>query len=85
LYYHTGLSGVVLPDSPPENVLDLAERYGATHVVLDRDRTAPFAALYQGEASVPFLRLEHVIGQETEDEGDDLQVYAIVPQEAPAP
>lgn len=85
LYYHTGLSGVVLPDSPPETALLLAERYGATHLALDPDRTAPFDALYRGEISYPFLRLDRVYNRGTVDEGDDLQVYAILPQGTDAP
>ncbi len=78
LYYHTGLSGVVLPDSPPERVLDLAERYDLRFLVLDPDRTAPFDALYRGEASYPFLRLERVYERGTPRTDDDVQVYAIV-------
>ncbi|NLE50150.1 MAG: hypothetical protein GX613_01975 [Chloroflexi bacterium] len=75
LYYHTGLSGVVLPDAPPEIVPELATRYDASHLVLDRNRTVPFDALYRGEADYPFLRLERVYEQATPD--DVIQVYSI--------
>lgn len=85
LYYHTGLSGVVLPDSAPEHTLDLAERYNLDFLVLDRDRTAPFDALYRGETSYPFLRLERVYAGETPQAGDDVQVYAIVRSESEQP
>lgn len=85
LYYHTGLSGVVLPDSPPEVVPELATRYAADYLVLDRDRTAPFDALYLGEASYPFLRLERVCDQGPEGTGGEVQVYAILSEETDSP
>ena len=55
LYYHTGHSGVVLPDSEPETVREIAARYGVTHLVLDENRTAPFDALFRSAESRPFL------------------------------
>lgn len=85
LYYHTGLSGVVLPDSSPEVVPELAARYGMNFLVLDRDRTAPFEKLYRGEVRYPFLRLERVYDQGTADPDDDIQVYAILSQEMDTP
>ncbi len=33
-YYHTGLSALVLPNAPVETLLDLAENYHATHVLI---------------------------------------------------
>ncbi len=55
LYYHTGHAGVVVPDSGPDVVPEIAARYGVTHLVLDQNRTAPFDALYRGAESRPFL------------------------------
>jgi len=55
LYYHTGHAGVVVPDSEPDVVPDIATRFGVTHLVLDENRTAPFDGLYRGEESRPYL------------------------------
>ena len=55
LYYHTGHAGVVVPDSEPDVVPDIATRFGVTHLVLDENRTAPFDRLYRGEESRPYL------------------------------
>lgn len=35
LYYYTGLSGVVLPNAPPEAILDIARRYQVTYLLLE--------------------------------------------------
>jgi hypothetical protein len=56
-YYQTGLSAVVVPDSAPDVIPTLAARYGVTYLLLDVNRTEPFAALYEGQVSYPFLRL----------------------------
>ncbi len=81
LYYHTGLSGVVVPNADPSVVPEIAARYGVTYLVLDPNRTRPFAALFAGEESYSFLRLIAQYGTETEDPSDDRRVYAIVRQE----
>lgn len=81
LYYHTGLGGVVVPNAPPDVVPEIARRYGVTHVLLDRNRTAPFAALYAGDESYPFLRFVRVYDAGTSDPADDRRLYEIVLQE----
>lgn len=85
LYYHTGLTSVVLPDSPPETVLALADRYDLDYLVLDADRTAPFDALFLGESGAPFLELHQAYGRTTADPADDVLVYEIVRPEREAP
>jgi 4-amino-4-deoxy-L-arabinose transferase-like glycosyltransferase len=81
LYYHTGLSGVVVPNAYPEVVPEIAARYGVTYLVLDRNRTQPFTALYLGREERPFLRLDRVYGAQTADSPDGMRVFEIVPQE----
>lgn len=81
LYYHTGLSGVVVPNADPEVVVEIAEAYGVTHLLLDVNRTAPFSGLFLGEDTYPFLRLIAVYGDETGDMADDRRLYAIILQE----
>lgn len=83
LYYHTGLGGVVLPDAPPERVLDLSARYGVDFLVLDENRTEAFAALYRDEVTYPFLRLHRVYSHP--QHGTEVQVYAIVHPEGRVP
>ncbi len=83
LYYHTGLGGVVLPDASPERALDLSTRYGVDFLVLDENRTEPFAALYRGEVTYPFLRLRRVYSHP--QNGTEIQVYAIVHPEERGP
>ncbi|MEP7287659.1 MAG: hypothetical protein ABI947_18040 [Chloroflexota bacterium] len=54
-YYFTGLSGVVVPNAPPDVIPELAKRYGVTDIVLDNNVTLPMRPLYEGTISPPFL------------------------------
>ncbi len=78
LYYHTGLGGVVVPDSDPAVVPEIAARYGVTHLVLDVNRTAPFSGLFAGEDARPYLRLIRHYGATTPQQDDDRLVFEIV-------
>jgi 4-amino-4-deoxy-L-arabinose transferase-like glycosyltransferase len=78
LYYHTGLAGVVVPDSDPGVVPEIAARFGVTHLVLDVNRTAPFSGLFAGEEARPYLRLIRHYGAATPEREDDRLVYEIV-------
>jgi len=81
LYYHTGLAGVVVPQADPDVVLELAERYGVTHLLLDHNRTEPFAGLFSGEDQRPFLRLlRHEQGR-TDHPADEYRLFEIVTAE----
>lgn len=55
LYYFTGLSGVVVPNAPPDVIPELAKRYGVRYVVLDNNPTTPMIDLYLGQNVPPFL------------------------------
>ncbi len=55
-YFQTGLSGVVLPNAPPEMIPVIAARYGVTHIILDINRTAPMNDLYLGKDTPLFLK-----------------------------
>jgi hypothetical protein len=82
LYYHTGLSGVVVPNADPEVVPEIAARYGVTYLVLDRNRTRPFTALYLGREERPFLR-QYIVYGAMAGPPDVTRVFEIVPQEHP--
>lgn len=73
LYYHTGLMGIVVPDSGPEAVRELAARYGVTHLLLDENRTAPLDDLYTGRVQVDFL---HPVALEAQP---GIRLFAVLP------
>ncbi len=56
-YYETGLSAIVVPDSPPDTLATLVTRYGVTTVILDENRPDSLADLYNGKLTLPYLRL----------------------------
>lgn len=81
LYYHSGLGGVVVPNAPPELVPVIARQYGVTHLLLDTNHTAPFAALFRGDETRDFLRTLKVYGVDTAGRSDDRRLFEIVLQE----
>jgi hypothetical protein len=70
-YYSGGLS-IVVPNEPVETTLAVADRYGAHYLVLDANRPAPLASLYEGTTAHPRLNL-------VESLPGDLRVYRISP------
>lgn len=71
-YYHTGLRAIAAPNEPPEVLLEAADRYGATYLLLDEGRPPPLADLYEGEASHPRIRL-------AQDFGEGYRLYQLQP------
>ena len=71
-YYQTGLSAVVLPDSPPSVIPELTARYNVSYLVLDANRTEPFSSLYDDYAYYPFLRLMQ------DDKTTGIRVYQVL-------
>jgi len=72
-YYGGGLS-IVVPNEPVETTLAVADRYGAHYLVLDANRPAPLASIYEGATTHPRLSL-------VESLPGDLRVYRIQPAE----
>jgi hypothetical protein len=70
LYYYTGLSGVVIPNTPSSTIPELVQRYGVNTLVLDGNvRALPMRDLYEGRESPPFLeQIYH---------DDNLQIYRV--------
>lgn len=62
-WYYTHRPAVVVPNGDVETLLAAAGRYSAQYVLLDRNRPAPLAGLYTGEASHPRLRPVVVWGE----------------------
>ena len=85
LYYHTGLYGVVVPNSDPGVVPKIARQYGVDYLVLDRNHTRPFTALFLREEQREYLTLVHIYGDDTPDVQDDIVVYRITPSGAASP
>ncbi len=71
-WYHGGGPSIVVPNEPVETVLDVADRYGARYLVLDPNRPAPLASLYEGAATHPRLSLAQTLP-------GNLRVYRIAP------
>jgi 4-amino-4-deoxy-L-arabinose transferase-like glycosyltransferase len=69
-YYYTGHMGIVVPNAPSEVIPELAAKYGATHLILDENRTEPMNDLYAGKNIPPFLKLI--------SSADDLKIYEVI-------
>jgi len=55
-YFHTGIPAISVPNEPVNVLLQVAKRYGVTHLVLDKDHPLPLASLYSGALSDPALQ-----------------------------
>jgi hypothetical protein len=71
-WYHGGGPSIVVPNEPIETVLAVANRYGARYLVLDRNRPAPLASVYERSETHPRLRLVETLP-------DDVRVYRVAP------
>ncbi len=56
-YYHTGLPSVSVPNEPPAVLLQAAEKYQVTYLVLDANRPIPLDGLYSGREQVSHIQL----------------------------
>jgi hypothetical protein len=54
--YHSARPAVVVPNGEAEDVLAVAEQYGVSYLVLDRNRPQPLASLYDGSEGHPRIR-----------------------------
>jgi 4-amino-4-deoxy-L-arabinose transferase-like glycosyltransferase len=74
----TGLEAVVVPNGSEETLLAVIQRYGAEWVVLDVNRPAGLAALYDGRSMVPWLKLVEVLDDPS---GQPIQLLKVVLEE----
>ena len=57
LHYYTSVASVSVPNESIEVVLEAADRYGVTHIVLNENRPQPLDELYSGRNEHPRLQL----------------------------
>jgi hypothetical protein len=80
-YYHTGYTGVTLPDAPLDRLPEIAGKYCLTHLVIDKNVTDSFKPLIRdGEASPSFLEQIQHLNQDTETTDDDVRLYRFRPE-----
>jgi hypothetical protein len=75
-WYYGGGPAVVVPNEPLGRALEVADRYRARYLVLDRNRPAPLEPLYTGGASHPRLSLVHTLADEM---NEPVRVFQILP------
>jgi hypothetical protein len=63
-YYHTEIPAVSVPNEPIEIVLEAAEQYGVTHLILDQNHPAPLREIYTGDVVHPELQLIEVYNED---------------------
>jgi len=73
LWYHTGHTGVVVPNGGVETLLTVADRYGVDYLLLDRNHPAPLEAFYVGMDRNPRL-------EATDTDTGDTRLYAVTSQ-----
>lgn len=56
-YYHTNIAAVSVPNEPIEIVLEAAERYDVTYLILDQNHPAPLHDIYTGDEQHPRVSL----------------------------
>jgi hypothetical protein len=62
LHYYTGLAAISVPNEPVEIVLQAADRYGVTHLMLNENRPQALDEFYKGEDEHPRVRLIDAFG-----------------------
>jgi hypothetical protein len=73
-WYVSGIPAIVVPNESPGTVVAVAQRYGARYLILDVNRPAPLAALYEGTQTHPHLKLVHTFSDET---GQPVHIWRI--------
>ncbi len=58
-YYHTGRPAINVPNEPPGILLQAADQFHATYLILDQGHPAPLAGIYEGTTPHPRIRLIH--------------------------
>ena len=56
-HYHTGNPAINVPNEPPDVLLQAADQFQAAYLILDQNRPAPLAGIYEGATTHPRIRL----------------------------
>lgn len=70
-YYHTQIPSVSVPNEPVETILEAAERYDVTYLILDQNHPAPLRDIYTGEEEHPQVQLVNRYSE-------DVKVYRLL-------
>lgn len=73
-YYFTHRPALVIPNEEIGVILEVAHRYGADYLILERDHVSTLSALYRGEMSHPSLHQERIL---TDPLGDRVMIYRL--------
>jgi hypothetical protein len=71
LVWYTGHQAIAIPNDPLDILLEVADRYGARYLLLDKARSRPTDGLFAGEETHPRLILRLA--------NDDWHLYEILP------
>ena len=77
-YYQTGLSGIVVPDAPPQTIEELAFRFHVGYLILDQNRTESLADVYDKQDMPPFLQLIGQYSDPANPTSSPVRVYRIM-------
>jgi hypothetical protein len=61
-YYHTGIAALSVPNEPIETVLEAAELYDVTYLILDQNHPAPLRDIYTGDEQNSRLEIVETFG-----------------------
>lgn len=70
-YLATGFSAIVIPNNDLDTMVEVAEKYGATVIVVEENIVKPLAALIENPANYPGIRLTY--------RSDEWVMYEIMP------
>ena len=70
-YYHTGNPAINLPNEPPDTLLQVADKFHATYLILDPGYPAPLQGIYDNTSRHPRI---HFVA-----DYDGIRLYQLLP------
>jgi hypothetical protein len=68
--YYTGLAALSVPNEPVSGLIEAADKYGGTYLILDENHPKPLVDLYHGERDYPDIQLI--------DRYDNIKIYRLL-------
>ena len=68
--YYTGLAALSAPNEPVNRMMEAADKYGGTYLILDENHPEPLVDLYHGEGQYPDIQLI--------DRYDNIRIYRLL-------